>query len=457
MIDRNALERPLFRYGEFLCWATIIVILVGIAIRLTIGTFLTCPDDVNSWAVVIANYEAGGGLYDIAGYNYAPPWGYILAFASTIWESLGMGFMGAQVVGALPAGLYADWLADDIVPGVGFSLCVKCIFILSDIVAGYLVYWIVMNVTNNRSKAILGFSLWFLCSFVITSGSVQGMFDTVSATVTLLCIAMVLRNHYFIAGMMLGTATLLKLFPGFLIFVLAAYVLARHREDGTSTRRLMEAASGAVVSVFILLLPQILAGDLSSAFAFLTERSGNMGTSIDGIVGIATIVAYVAILIASAVIGLLMYNSQDDDLEGMLLKLVTLNVAVMFLYPSTAQYLTLLAPFLIMMAVCYERRFKTPFIVLSIGVPIFALSRTVINLMSYISFEDPAHMDALMSAIKWTQEPLISWITPNNLLSGLGGCLSYLGVVLVVLTFLKFIRTPKDESIPWHPFNRTWE
>ena len=283
LIDRNALERPLFRYGEFLCWATIIVILVGIAIRLTIGTFLTCPDDVNSWAVVIANYEAGGGLYDIAGYNYAPPWGYILAFASTIWESLGMGFMGAQVVGALPAGLYADWLADDIVPGVGFSLCVKCIFILSDIVAGYLVYWIVMNVTNNRSKAILGFSLWFLCSFVITSGSVQGMFDTVSATVTLLCIAMVLRNHYFIAGMMLGTATLLKLFPGVLIFVLAAYVLARHREDGTSTRRLMEAASGAVVSVFILLLPQILAGDLSSAFAFLTERSGNMGTSIDGI------------------------------------------------------------------------------------------------------------------------------------------------------------------------------
>ena len=109
------------------------------------------------------------------------------------------------------------------------------------------------------------------------------MFDTVSATVTLLCVAMVLRNHYFMAGMMLGAATLLKLFPGFLIFVLAAYVLARHRDDGTSTRRLMEAASGAVVSVIILLLPQILSGDLSSAFAFLTERSGNMGTSIDGI------------------------------------------------------------------------------------------------------------------------------------------------------------------------------
>lgn len=419
--------------GGFLCRSILIMIVIGVAVRLLLGTFLTCPDDVHSWALVIANFEAGGGLYDIAGYNYMPPWGYILGVISTIGEFFGLDVFGSQMLETLSVEQYAEWLEDSLIPSVPFSLTIKASFIVSDLLAGYIVYWIVMQRTGDHSKAVKGFGLWFLCSWVITAGAVQGMFDTFSALMTLLCVAMLMRNRYLLAGMLVASAALLKMFPGILVFVMIAYVLVKHRDDGTGVRRVVEAAAGAAIMCALILLPQIMHGDLSAAFSFLTARTGYMGPGLGSWVGYATIAVYIVIVAISILLARHVYRSKTPDPDGLLLSMLTVNVAVIFLYPATAQYMVLLAPFLAMQLVMTDRRFSLPYKVLAVGVPIFALSRGPINLLSAAQsgLIDPG---LVSSAIEWWESPLLVF-SPNDLLSGIGGGLEYIGVLLTLGVF----------------------
>ena len=169
----------------FLCRDILIILAVGLVVRYVVGVFLTYSDDVQSWALTIANFEAGGGLYGLAGYNYAPPWGYILGFVSVIGEFFGVDMFGSRLTDALPAEQYSDWVAESLVPSLEFALMVKTVFFVSDILVGYLVYRIIMDRCDDQRKAVIGFGLWFLCPFVITAGAAQGMFDTISENTSL--------------------------------------------------------------------------------------------------------------------------------------------------------------------------------------------------------------------------------------------------------------------------------
>ncbi len=415
----------------FLCGSVLIILAVGIALRLALGTFLTCPDDVHSWALVIANFESGGGLYDIAGYNYMPPWGYLLGTISCIGEFFGIDVFGSQMLETLPVEQYAQWLEDSLVPSVQFALIIKVSYIAADVLAGYVVYWILLRITGDHGKAVKGFGLWFLCSFVITAGAVQGMFDTFSALITLLCVASLMSNRYWLAGMLISLAALMKMFPGILVFVMIGYVLMKHRSDGTGIRHVIEAAAGAALMAGLLLAPQIVQGDLSAVFSFLTARTGYMGPGLSTWVSYVTIAIYVAIVIVSVLLAKRTFASTSSDPDRLLLTMLTLNVAVIFLYPATAQYMVLLAPFLVIQLVAEDRRFSLPYKVLCIGVPVFALSRGPINLLSAAQsgLLDPG---SVASAIQWWETPLL-FVSPNDILSGIGGGLEYIGVLLTIL------------------------
>lgn len=440
----------------FICRSIIILIVIGLVARYVLGVFFTCPDDVHSWALVISNIESGENLYGLDGYFYAPPWGYILAVIGAVAEFFGLGSFGALDPGALPLEEYAVWLSNAYIPSIGFVLSVKTAFAICDLVVGYLVYTIVRDYTKDHRKAVIGFALWFLCPFVITSGSVQGMFEDFAVLAMLLSVVLLMRDHCFLAGAMLSLAGLTKLFPAILIFILVAYLLMRHRDDGKAVSHLVMAALGAAMMAAVILVPQAMNGDLAECFSFITSRATNMGAGTTGdgfgsIVSYITVLSYILILLASMVLAIHMYRSRTSDPDRMLLLFATANMAMAFLYPSMAQYITLLAPFLAITVAAIDRRYMTAFKVLMVGVPIFAFSRSVMNLLTFAA---AGYMDmgTLVDAIIWTQEPLFLGITPSNILSGIGGGLEYLGVALVVLTFIvTYVRGRDSRASPWRP------
>ncbi|MDO5861906.1 MAG: hypothetical protein Q4Q58_03840 [Thermoplasmata archaeon] len=415
----------------FLCLYTAIVIIVGLAARIVLGVLFTYPDDVQSWALTIANIEAGGGLYDLGGYNYAPIWGYLLAVIDLIGEPFGVSDFGARLVEVLVVE-NGDSVAVTIVPSVALAMMVKAGLFISDLAVSYLVWRIVDERTEGRRKADLAFALSFLCTFVITASSCQGMFDTVGTLFTLLAVMLIMKDRCFLGGMCFSAAVLLKVFPGFLVFILAAYILLKHRYDGTGARRVLEAVLGGGVLTAIVFVPQVFEGTLYESISFIVSRTSTMGGDYGALLSIATVVLYAVISIASIYLGHRMYMSQRGDLDGHMLSLVMLCIAVVFLFPANAQYLVLLAPFLVIQYVTEDERYRLPLILLMVGVPVFAMSSGAVNMMSLGGFTDLIGIDTVVSMVEWFDTELFWVVTPMTVLKAFW-ILEYAGIIATIV------------------------
>ncbi len=425
-----------------------IIIVIGIALRLVIGTFLTYTYDVHSWALIISNFESGNGLYDVAGYNYAPPWGYILGSISVIGEFFGVDLFGERFTDALPIEQYTDWFYTSFVTSIEFNLMVKAALFVFDLIAGYLLYWIVLNRTDDPRKAVIGFGLWFLCPFVIAVSSVGGMFDSLTAILTMLCIIFLMKDRYLLAGMMLGTATILKLFPGLLLFVLVAYVFLKNRNNGLAIRRTVEAAIGALMMIAVLLMPQILDGTLSDCFAFITSRAtNNIGSGLGDIERYGTIIAYLGILFVSILLARHTYKSNTGDANGLILTIVLLNLAVLFLYPSAPQYMLLITPFIILQTILVDRRYFRPLLILMIGTTMFALSANVTNLISIAEYTNITSVDSVLYAMSLFQKEFLG-ISATSIMYYGGAVIQYIGTVMIPVTYYMLYVERTNESMP---------
>lgn len=407
------------------------VVLTGIAIRLLVGAVFSYPYDFHSWPLIISNFEAGNGLYGTAGYNYAPPWGYVLGVFSVFAEHLGVAEFGVRPVGFL---FFEDsrWILSGFATSVGFNVAYEVMLMLFDIAMSYLLYWAVMDRTGDICRAEKAFAMWFLCPFVIAVSCVGGMFDCLSALLTLLCLVFAVRGRYVLAGSMIGVAALLKLFPAFLVFILIGYVVWRSEGRKEAAVRVVRSAAGAIGAVVLLLLPQILDGTLPECFAFITSRAGGgFGSGTGMIESLGVVAIYVAILIVSVALGIMMARYRGEGGETVFLRLFCLNVAVLFLCPSTPQYILLLAPFLVLLSVLSDRRYLVPYAALCAGTTMFACATIIPSMMSAAVFTDLVDSSWLASISEWSFDSLSPYLYYG------GGILQYIGVLLVLFTYWK--------------------
>ncbi len=436
-IVRGFLKHPLF-------WATII----GMSVRIILGILLTYNFDVTHWAQVIENIRSGNGLYELDGYYYTPPWGYMLAFMYSVWDFIGIGDFGARILDALSVEQYTDWHITATLTTISFNMLVKIPLFLCDIAVAYVIRWIVLQRTNDKKKANYAYILWFLCPLVIVISSVNGMFDTFSVLMVLLCVVFLMKDKCFMAGTMFGLAALTKFFPIFFVFILVAYIMARHKEDGTAFRKLGMAMFGAFLISLIILLPNIIEGTVADAFSFLINRADSgLGAGLGAIETYGTMLVYVIFIIISILISVRLYRGrkENESLDHRFMFFLFLNTAVLFLYPSTPQYVLLLLPFLIYAAITVDRRFRWPFVLLSIGSTIFALSCNFMLLLSAGAFTDITTVDALIPLIDMFQQPILFGMNGMDILYYFGGILQYLATVYIFYLLYK-IRKEKQSG-----------
>ena len=427
----------------FLCWFTVLVIVAGLAVRIAVGALLTFSDDVQSWALTISNIEAGGGLYGLAGYNYTPVWGYILAFIDLVLEPFGVSDFGERVLEVL-AVEDGDAVAYTIVPTVAFALMVKVALYVCDLALAYLTWRLVMDRTGDRRKSNWAFALVFLCTVTIVSSGVIGMFDNIGATLTLLAVMLVMKDRCALGGMCFAAAALLKIFPAFLFFVLVGYVLRRHREDGTGPRRVAAAAVGALAVVAVVLLPSALEGDLGSVFTMFTSRAGSMGGDYGEVISVLTIAAYAGILVVSAYFGRCVHRSDYEDLDGHFLTMCALTLAVLFMFPSNPQYLVLLVPFLVVQMQTEDARYRVPYALISVGAPLMAVNRGGVYLFSLGAFTGLIDIGTVTSFTEWCNTAVLGGLTPMDLMTGFW-FVEFAGIVLILLTRRRIMK----ESGTW--------
>ncbi len=410
------------------------IILTGVFVRLAVAFVFSYPYDFHSWALIISNFEAGNGLYDVAGYNYAPPWGYILGFLS---EATGVA--GVDVLGIYSTDFLfmeeARWSSTAFVTSLGFNMAFEILLMAFDLATAFIIYGFVEDRTGDVRKAENAFALWFLCPFVIVVTCIGGMFDGLCAMLTVLCMLFVMKGDYLLAGSMIATATLLKLFPAFLVFLLIGYVLCSHRDRREAIRCIVVAVSGALVTVLVLLLPQILDGTVLDCFCFITARAhGGMGNGLGTAVSMTVIAIYILIIVLSFLIGRRMAAYKGEDRDRMFFRMMSLNVAVLFLCPATPQYILLLAPFLILLMVLDGNRdYRTAYLMLCIGTSMSVCTSIVPSMESVAVFSGLLDVDWLIAAIGvWTAE----WhgISLASVLS-IGAVIQYAATLLVLYRF----------------------
>ncbi len=440
--------------SRFLTKRILCIIGIGLAIRFAVAGLMTYTYDVHSWALIISNFEAGNGLYDVNGYNYAPPWGYILGAFSKVAEFFGLDLFGIRSTEFLFVEDY-KWYFSAFVPSESFAIAFECLLAAFDILAGYAIYALIEARSSDRRKAENGFAIWFLCPFVIAVSCVGGMFDAISALLTCLCIYFAMKENYWLAGIMLGMAASFKLFPGILAFVLIGYVVNRSADRKEGLENVMRAGIAAMLTFLVLFMPQILDGTFTDSFAFLTSRaSSDLGSGLSSLERAGTLAFYSALIVVSFFLGRAMSRYAGGDKDKALLALAFINLALLFLYPATPQYILLLTPLLII-HMLDDKRYRIPFAILCVGTTVFVLAATAADFMTVAQFSDAMSASWVADAIRWSQSSLFGGVCLMDILYYVGGAMQYIGtlsILAVMFTKRRLIETISPHSEPLLPF-----
>jgi hypothetical protein len=220
----------------------------GLLVRLFLAPFLSHPFDMRVFMAVgaaVANGITPYGQYflrdifaatphphlygTVPGIGYPPLWGLI------------SGEMYSLSSAIAPNNLYA------------YVLALKIPIILAEIATALLIYNILKTRTSEKT-ASKAFLLFLFCPFIISVGTVWGMFDILALFFALFS-AYTLRNNWKLSSTCLSVASLLKLFP-LTLAPLYSVILYKSSRNWKVALKFSSLAVG--LTVFLTFLPMIV-------------------------------------------------------------------------------------------------------------------------------------------------------------------------------------------------------
>lgn len=417
-----------FSDARVLCKGLLIVIVAGLIVRLALGYLLEYNNDVTAWTMTIANFEAGAGLYDMAGYYYPPVWGYVLGTFSEFLAVFGVDAWGD----IFPQLLFTEDWEDATLTTPAFNIALTVLLTISDLIVSCLIYWLIKRQTGDMVKAKIGFTMFFLGVNVMFVCGCWGQFDSISALMALLCVCLLLIEKDFLAGMMFVLATLLKLFPGFLFFIFIAYIFVK-RDNWKSG--VFKAALGSVLMLAVLMLPSILDSNVMDSLTFVTARAGNTSEGLPAMaLKYSSLIIYPIILVLEIGVAYIFVKRHgEDDIDRRFIWYAFLSALVLFLYPSTPQYLLLLMPFVIIASLLFEDRLIRPTILLMIGSTLFMLPSFPMLLGTATMYDDLIPFDLWLSLYDFFYSGSLSF---SFIVAGVSATIQYIAWLWIVFVAL---------------------
>lgn len=411
-----------------------LIIALAIAVRLILAPFLTYDYDIYHWGVIIENFQSGNGLYNLDGYYYTPTWGYILGSISLFQDAfLNIGMFGDRIVELLGVEDLVFRFHTATTTTIAFNLSMKVPLIICDAIVAWLLYRLILDRTGNEKKALAGAALWLFCPTVLYMSGIQAQFDTISVLMMLITVILVYKDRCFLAGLVFGAAVLLKFFPAFTVFVLAAYILRKHHHDGTATRKLLEAVVGAALICAVLMAPQIMDGSIGDTLSFITGRVDIQSES-DLIIEITGYATMAFALICMVLAGVLMHRTEDRELDNKLFTYTLLALSGSMLMSATPQYMMVLMPLLILYLVASDGRTILCWGLISAGTVIAAAFNNNFMLIdSAYAFMGIGSADWILGMAEWFESDMLGAISLMDIITFSGGIIYYIGMVLLLL------------------------
>lgn len=428
---------------------------LGVVVRLAIMS-TSMVYDLDYWAVVIRNIEAGNGLYEAEGYYYTPIWGYILGIISVLQDYvLCLGETAVRVVDAFFVEYIPETYYTATAPSIAFVYSIKIPLMIFDVIVAFLAMAIVKDFTGDQRKAVVAFALTFLSPVLFLSSSMIAMPDTIAVMFSLLTILLLRRGCPFIAGMTFSLAVLTKFFPAFLIFIFVAFLFMKNRgRPSDSIRQVLMAAAGALLIAVVSLLPYIIDGNVLQCFQFLSDRVAisDDDSIMHVIISTSRVLVYAAVLILSIAVAVLMFRNKINDPYELMLKGCLLVATLCMVYPPTTQYLVIIVPFLAIWISSRDSRFIYSWMILFVGSLIYVYASNSLTLMPLAAWTDVVSMDSVLDIFKWTNATMVGPISLRSLQFLVGGTIQCLGVLSILYIMFEdkirvFLHRRVDTSI----------
>ncbi|MFA6679347.1 MAG: hypothetical protein WCR96_02500 [Candidatus Methanomethylophilaceae archaeon] len=312
------------------------ICIIGIIIRIIVGILFTLVYDTSHWIRVSANIASEFGLYGVPGYYYPPIWGYLL---SSIMNA-GKYLFGIETFSSNPDSmiLVANSSGYIWTPTFAYLALLKGFLTLMDIIAGLLIYKIIMISTNDKKKATIGFAVWFLCPLVIVVSCASTMFESVAVIFMLLTLIFVSKDRYALAGIAFSLAICTKVFPIYIMFVLISYIFIKHRESlKTGLTNLSTSIITAFVTFIIICMPQIFYGSTDKIFECITGRFSTVDSGILMDYS-AFVILQPMVIILAMLMGVLLYfyakHHKSEELNSCFFMIALLTMAVVLMVPA---------------------------------------------------------------------------------------------------------------------------
>ena len=244
------------------------VLILGAILRLAIAPFFADPFDFAFWTSTAFDVRTGSGIYLNYDFWYTPLWGYVISLMSPLIDLFN--FVPSQ---ELWIGMSNDDLStgDGWVASIGTIVVLKIPLIAADVVNGLLINKIVRKITDDDKKALYASIMWVFNPLSIWISSGQGQFDTIALMFILLGILAYLDGSLAVCGLSVSAAVMTKAFPAFMVLPMLALILFR-KEGRVDIKGASLYAVGGIAMTFLLILPQLLTGEMQFVTSFFTDR-----------------------------------------------------------------------------------------------------------------------------------------------------------------------------------------
>lgn len=367
----------------------IFLMLLGLLFRVVLAVSLTHIYDVASWGIVVENLRAGEGIYDVDGYYYTPVWGYVLEAFRWCIEYV----PGLDVLTVRPDISYTDFpYCDSRAPLLAFAVAVKVPLILADLGVAWLLYVLTKDIAHDEKKAVEAFGAWMLLVPAMMISCVSGMFDNISVLFLLLSFWSLRKGKYPLAGAMLSLGCMTKLYPGLAAVAMLIYIAAKEKEKAKARTGCAWFVLSFFAVMILVLLPQILQGDMDEVFHFLTSRlTGGSSSSGLELKMLAIIAAAAAVSVALP----LYMHLNGSDPDRTVLASYAFAVSASLLVYFQQQYQIEVLPILVLALCAYGMRFRWFLMALSLCVAVRMMDELPTMLLPLAESTDLISVDSL--------------------------------------------------------------
>ncbi len=143
----------------------------------------------------------------------------------------------------------------------------------------------------------------------------------------------------------------------------------KSKSDVKASRKYLFFMAGGIITSVIIFLPQILRGELTSCFQFLTDRSGfGIEKSLpESLEGYARILFYSISILLSVWMARDICKKPTENLFDKFMGYCLTVLGLCFIFPSTTQYLVVMVPFIVYHIAVKSKKFMKCWLLIGVG------------------------------------------------------------------------------------------